>query len=174
MADQMDLLVAGPDKHVLAAALRHNNASGATPLTPADLVGEGLRLRDFSNGDIVIWVPPEQLDLVAVDRRDDILLTPRQFMLIENLPEQCATPVAGLIALDGISITTTLPVPAPTPGGASVWVFIEGATQPIVQKVNVAGGQTVGSEPLQLPSGDYRVLALAAGLCAALSVQTVP
>ena len=92
MVEKMDLIVAGPDRHVLAAAVRYNKAGGEP--TVIDLVGDGLRLRDVKTGDTVVTVPADQLSVVQADLRDDVLLTARNFALVDNLPEESAQPHA--------------------------------------------------------------------------------
>lgn len=170
MAEKMDLIVAGPDRHILAAALRHNKA-GADPAV-TDLVGDGLRLRDPVIGDIIVAVPAEELALVQVDLREDVLLTARNFALVDNLPEEGVKPHTDAIKLNGTHITVKLPAAAPQ--GAKVWAFIEGGPQPIVHKLSIASNADTSSEPLQLPSGTYRALVLATGVRAALVTEAVP
>ena len=170
MAEKMDLIAAGPDFHVLATALRHNQA-GAAPAA-IDLVGDGLRLRDPTNGDTIVTVPAEELKLAQVDLREDVLLTAHNFALVEGLPEEGAVPHANPIQLNGSTITANLPAVAPE--GANVWAFIEGGPQPIVHKLSVAAGASTASEPLQLANGNYRALVLATGVRAALVTETVP
>ena len=160
MAAKMDLLVAPSTGHILAAALR-NNTAGPTP-DAAALVGAGLLLRDPENGDTLITLPPEHLAVQSVDLRDDVLLTARNFELVDNLPELKNELVATALALDGTNITVTVDDPAPE-GGTIVWVYIEGGVQPIVQKVEIAKTLTTASEPLALPPGDYRALVLPPG-----------
>jgi hypothetical protein len=170
MVEKMDLIVAGPDRHVLAAAVRYNKAGGEP--TVIDLVGDGLRLRDVKTGDTVVTVPADQLSVVQADLRDDVLLTARNFALVDNLPEESAQPHATPIALNGSTITVNLPT-APAEG-ANVWAFIEGGPQPIVHKLTVAAGASASTEPLQLPSGSYRALVLATGVRAAVVAKAMP
>lgn len=170
MAETMDLIVAGPDRHILAVALRHNKA-GADPAV-ADLVGDGLRLRDPATGDTIVTVPAGELALAQADLREDVLLTAQNFALVDNLPEDGASPHANPIQLDGATITVNLPAVAPQ--GAKVWAFIEGGPQAIVHRLEIASGGSVSTEPLQLPNGSYRALVLATGVRAALAIETVP
>jgi hypothetical protein len=170
MAEKMDLIVAGPDRHVLAAALRHNKAGGDP--TASDLVGDGLRLRDPETGDTIVTVPAEELSLVQADLREDVLLTARNFALVDNLPEESASPHGTPITLSGSTITVNLPAPATE--DTNVWAFIEGGPQPIVHKLTVAATTSTSSEPLQLPSGSYRALVLATGVRAAVVAKAMP
>lgn len=170
MADKMDLIVAGPDRHILAVALRHNKA-GADPAV-ADMVGDGLRLRDPVTGETIVAVPAEELSLAQADLREDVLLTALNFALVDNLPEDGAPPHASPIQLDGATITVNLPAAAPN--GAKVWAFIEGGPQPIVHRLEIASGGSTSSEALQLPNGSYRALVLATGVRAALVTEAVP
>lgn len=170
MAEKMDLIVAGPDRHVLAVALRHNKA-GADPAV-ADLVGDGLRLRDPETGETIVTIPAEELALVQADLREDVLLTAHNFALVDNLPEDGAPPHANPIQLDGATITVNLPAAAPD--GAKVWAFIEGGPQPIVHRLEIAAGGSTSAEALQLPNASYRALILATGVRAALVTEAVP
>ena len=135
-------------------------------------MGDGLRLRDVKTGDTVVTVPADQLSVVQADLRDDVLLTARNFALVDNLPEESAQPHATPIALNGSTITVNLPT-APAEG-ANVWAFIEGGPQPIVHKLTVAAGASASTEPLQLPSGSYRALVLATGVRAAVVAKAMP
>jgi hypothetical protein len=171
MASKMDLIVAGPDRHVLAAAVRHN--TGSRPLAVADLVGSGLHLRDGSSGDVLVSIPPEQLDLAEADLRDDVLLTARQFVMAENLPEEGIAP-SGPIQLDGVKITASVPAAITVNASANVWAYIEGGPQPIVHRLTIDKGLTTASEPLHLPAGVYRVLVLATGVRADVVTESVP
>jgi hypothetical protein len=172
MASKMDLIVAGPDRHVLAAAIRHNQGSG--PPAIVDLVGTGLRLRDGSSGDILVSIPPEQLALAEADLRDDVLLTARQFVMAENLPEEGIAPAASQVQLNGSQITASVPAAITVTANANVWAYIEGGPQPIVHRLTIDKSMTTASEPLHLPAGQYRVLVLATGVRAALVNETVP
>lgn len=170
MAEKMDLIVAGPASHVLAVVLRQDMA-GPTP-DAALLVGSGLPLRDGQTGDVQLRIVPEHLKVATVDRREDVMLTPRLFSLVEALPEEGAAPHANPLALNGATITANLPAAAAI--DTPVWVYIEGAAQPIVQQLQVPSGSAAATEPLQLPSGAYAALVLAAGVRAALVSVTVP
>jgi hypothetical protein len=108
-----------------------------------------------------------------VDLRDDVLLVARNFVLVDGLPEEGDEPAANPVSLNGANITVSIPVTAPE-GGAMVWVYIEGPPQPIVHRVQVPELTLTGSEPLPLPAGDYRALALAPGVRARVVEITVP
>ncbi len=170
MPAKLDLLVVpGPTvspaiaptaAHVLAAFLR-GDAAGPVPDLPS-LVGEGLLIRDPATGVTQLTLAPQYLALRSIDLRDDVLMTPRQFVLIDNLPEIGAEPAAAPVTLTGTTITVALNEPAPS-GGSIVWVYIEGGPQPVVHRIEVPASQTVpaGPDPLMLSPGPYRMLVLA-------------
>jgi hypothetical protein len=160
MALNMDLIVFGQTGHVLAAALRHQTAGSAATID--EFVGDGLWLRDPSDGAVQLTVAPDNLSVVATPLREDVLVIARHFQVVDGMPEEKpeltgATPVD----LDGTDVTVTLPAAAV--GDVEVWVVIEGATDTIVQKVEIADGTTNASEPLALPNGTYQVLVLVPG-----------
>jgi hypothetical protein len=160
MALNMDLIVFGQTGHVLAAALRQQTA-GSGP-TPKDLVGDGLWLRNPADGAVQLIVGADQLSIVSLPARDDILVTARRFQVVDGLPEAKdeltgATPVK----LDGSTVTVTLP--AAVTSDTDVWVVISGISGTLVQKVGIAKGSASASEPLPLPAGTYQALVLATG-----------
>ena len=146
--------------HILAACLR-GDAAGPLPEV-SSLVGTGLLIRDAETGVTQLTVAPQYLAIRSVDLRDDVLMTPLQFVLVDNLPEIGAEPAAAPLTLTGTTISVTLNVAAPA-GGATVWVYIEGGQQPIVHRIEVPASSTVPAnpEPLMLSPGTYRALVLA-------------
>jgi hypothetical protein len=174
MAAKMEILFVPSTEHILAAAVR-GNIAGAPP-SAASLVGAGLLFRNPASGDTLITLPAEHLAVQSIDRRDDVLLTARRFVLVDGLPELASAPAAtppGPLQLNGTTITVNLAVAAPA-GGSVVWVYIEGAAQPIVQRVQVPQASTVGTDPLLLPPGSYRALVLAPGHEPVALQETVP
>jgi hypothetical protein len=167
----MDLIIAGPAGHILAAGVRQDK-SGPQPDATA-LVGDGLMIRDAASGDTLLTVSAAHLSVQSVDLRDDVLMTARDFVLIDNLPEKGAAPAASPVKLNGSTIDVTIPASAPQ-GGTNVWVYIGGAAQPIVHQLRVVEAAATASEPLPLPSGDYWALVLAPGCRAAIVKQSIP
>lgn len=171
MASKMDLIVAGPAGHILAAGARQD-MSGPQP-DAAALVGDGLMIRSPASGGTQLTVVAAHLRVQSVDLRDDVLLSARDFVLTENLPEKGAAPAAVPVALNGATVTVNLPGFAPL-GGTRVWVYIGGAAQPIVHQLLVPQGANTIFEPLALPRGEYCALALAPGLSAAIVPISIP
>lgn len=171
MASKMDLIIAGPARHVLAAGVRQD-VSGPQP-DAAALVGDGLMMRDAVSGVTLLTVSAEHLSVQAVDLRDDVLMMAREFLLLDNLPEKGAAAAAVPVALNGSTIVVNIPAAAPQ-GGANVWVYISGAAQPIVQQLQVPEATTTKSEPLALASGTYWALVLAPGCKAEIVKATIP
>lgn len=166
MATTMDLITFAQSEHILAAFTRQDS-SGPQP-DAADLVGDGLLLRDPVSGDTLVTLPADQLAVKTVDLREDVLLTARRFSLRDNLPEQDPQPGPNPVQLDGMLVTVVSPNPAPR--DLEAWVYIEGSAglEPILHKVEIAETTLQGSENLMLPPGDYRVLALLPGYQPAL------
>ncbi|WP_419694226.1 hypothetical protein ACN2CC_26470 [Mesorhizobium muleiense] len=171
MASKMDLIMAGAAGHILAAGVRQDMA-GPQPGAAA-LVGDALMMRDPVSGNTLLNVASAHLSVQAVDLRDDVLMTARDFILVDSLPEKGADPHATPVQLDGATITVNLPSAAPE-GGATVWVYVEGAPQPIIHQVEVLETSTSANEPLVLPSGDYCALVLAPGCRAAIVETSIP
>lgn len=171
MASKMDLIIAGPARHVLAAGVRQD-VSGPQP-DAAALVGDGLMIRDAVSGEMLLTVSAEHLAVQSVDLRDDVLMMAREFFLVENLPEQGVAGAAVPVALNGSTIVVNIPSAAPV-GGTKVWVYVSGAAQPIVHQLQVLEAATTASEPLVLASGDYCALVLAPGCRAEIVETTIP
>ncbi|MDJ0653701.1 MAG: hypothetical protein QNJ40_06095 [Xanthomonadales bacterium] len=165
----MDLLVYKDTGHVLAAGLRQDR--GDSDPDVEEFVGDGLILRDAASGETLVTVPPDHLELRTIDQRDDVLMTARSFVLVDDLPEQKTDP-GDPLELDGAKIEVTLPAAAPE--NLAVSVLIEGGPQPLVHQVDLLKGSTVGTEALNLPSGDYRALVLIPGYRLSLEKVTVP
>ena len=157
MAALMDLIVAGPENHILAVAVRHDG-SGAAPDARA-LVGDGLPIFHPATGDTVVTVAAEQLRVETLDLRDDVLMEPYGFIIEDGLPEPSGAAHATPVVLNGTNITVNLLNNVPA-DGATVWVYIHGTQQPIIHQVEVASGNTA-TEPLLLPPGPYGILVLA-------------
>jgi len=170
MAALMDLIVAGPENHVLAAAVRRDG-SGAAPDARA-LVGDGLPIRNPATGDTLVTVLAEQLKVQSADLRDDLLMDARGFVIDNGLPEPGVAPAGTPVQLNGTTITVTLPYSAPS-SGATVWVYIAGGQQPIVHQIQVTSAFSA-SEPLPLPPGPYGILVLAPKVRAAVATITLP
>lgn len=171
MASKMDLIIAGPARHVLAAGVRQD-VSGPQP-DAAALVGDGLMIRDPVSGVTLLTVLAEHLVVQSVDLRDDVLMMAREFILVENLPEQGTAGAAVPVALNGSTIVVNIPTQAPE-GGAKVWVYVSGAAQPIVHQLQIPKLATTASEPLVLASGIYWALVLAPGCKAEIVKATIP
>lgn len=168
-AAQMDLIVAGPEKHILAVAVRRD-VTGAAP-DAAALVGEGLPIFNPATGDTVVTVAAEHLSVETVDLRDDVLMEPYGFVMEDGLPEPSGAAHGTPVVLNGSSITVNLLNNVPA-DGATVWVYIHGTQQPIIHQVEVASGNTA-TEPLLLPPGPYGILVLAPKVRAYAMTQTL-
>lgn len=161
MALNMDLIVFAQTGHVLAGALR-NQTGGAGP-TVKELAGEGVWLRNPSDGTLQLIVDAEHLGIASTPFRDDVLLAARRFQMVDGLPEaKDENTTVNPVVLNGTNVTVSLPVAVTS--NIDVWVVVTGSNiSPIVQKVEVLETATSGSEPLPLQSGTYQVLVLAPG-----------
>ena len=171
MASKMDLILAGPAGHILAAGTRQD-LKGPQP-DAAALVGDGLRIRDPVSGETRLSVVAAQLSVSTIDLREDVVMMAPRFILVDGLPEEGANPAATPAAFNGTTVTVNLPVADPN-NETTVWVYVDGGPQPIVQKVQVAKGLTTKAEPLVLASGDYTALVLTPGCRAAIVETTIP
>jgi hypothetical protein len=170
MAGKMDVLIVPSTGHILAAATR-GDPSGPAPDVAA-FVGSGLLFRDPATGATQLTLAAQHLTVQTIDERDDVLLSARRFVLVDNLPELGDAPAIAPLTLNGSTIAVAIPAVAPE-GGEVVWVYIEGGPQPIVQRVEVPEFVATGSEPLLLPPGTYRALVLAPGCESVVLERTV-
>jgi len=170
MSSTMDLVVFTATGHVLSAAVRDQVAGGQPNIS--DFVGNGLWLRDPATGETLLVVDPELLSSTSVDRRDSVLLTARNFGVVDNLPEELGQLGANPVQLNGANLTVALP--GNVSANTEVWLIIGGTSGQIVQKVQVPSGQASGIEPLTLQSGDYTVLMLAPGYRTTVVEEQVP
>jgi hypothetical protein len=168
----MDMIMAGPGGHILAAAMRQDS-SGPQP-DAAALVGDGLMIRDPVSGDTLLTVASAHLSAQWTDDvRDDVLMSARDFLLSDGLPEKGGDPHVTPVVLNGSTITVNIPVGNPA-SVSTVWVYVEGAAQPIVQQVQIDKSAVMAVEQLVLASGNYCALVLAPGRTAAIVKATIP
>lgn len=158
MSELMHLVVHAETGHVLAAGLTLENGTPAAD--PDSLIGEALLIRDPDSGQIEQTVSGDHLQVQTMAAREDVLMTAREFILVDGLPE--ASNDEPTVNLTGTQIIITLVTAAPL--DETVWVQIEGdnLVDPVVHRVNIPETLVSGQETLQLPSGQYRVLMLAA------------
>jgi hypothetical protein len=78
------------------------------------------------------------------------------------------------VTLDGNDVGVTLMTAAPQ--DLAVWVQVEGdnLVDPAIVQVNIDANAKVGTEPLPLPAGSYRVLLLAPAHRAVVLDVSVP
>jgi hypothetical protein len=168
---KMSLIVYGATGHVLGAFTRAGDPEGA--VTAEQVVGDGLLVRDPDTGETLLTVAPQHLEVKSVDRRDDVILAYRDYVLEDNVPVETlsTTGVVTYVAPSTLKIT----LPSAAPRDLKAWVQIEdGMPQPIVTPVDIVKGDTVGSAVVTLTPGDYNVLALVPGFRTLIFVLTVP
>jgi len=157
MTEQMTLLVNSHTQSVLAAAtLRGQSGSD---LEAADLVGEGLEIRNPADGQVLLEVEPDELEVKTADLLGDVLLQPRAYALVDDQPAlQISTP--GIIKTGtGVRVTYSA---LPAGEKAKVWVQLEGGFQDerfVLTAEGTSGGTSVDINHT-LPAGTFEALVL--------------
>jgi len=171
MAATMDLIVFLQTGHVLAGAVR-NQTGGAAPAA-SDLAGsDGLWLRNPSTGARQLVVGSDLLTLASAPLREDVLVTARHFQVVDGLPEAKPELTGAGVALNGTTVTVTLPAAATA--NLESWVVVDTPTGAVVQKVEIASAAVNGVENLALPNGSYQVLVLVPGYRLRVVQEAVP
>lgn len=172
MVAKMDLIIAGEKKdgHVLAAAFRQDASKPIADIVL--LAGAELPIRDAADGSTLIAIAAQHLKVEAADLRDDVLASPRDFVMDNGLPEPGLS--GTTLTHTGGNIKVTLPYSLP-PGtnGVTVRLHIDAGAQQIVHQVQIPSGNNA-TEPLPLPSGSYAVLVLAPKVLAEVKTLIVP
>jgi hypothetical protein len=171
MADKMSLILFDKTSHVLGAFTRAVDSGGDS--TPQDVAGDGLILRDASSGAEMAHVPPQLLKVMSIDRRDDVILRFRNYVVDDGVAQEkgAITTAAPLAYAAG---TLTLKIQNAAPKDLEAWVQLEdGVSQPIVLKVDIVETDTDGTAPVTLSPGDYNALVLVPGYASLLFKLTV-
>lgn len=157
--DKMTLIVFAETGHVLGAASRMADPEGER--TAEQLVGDGLELRDPETGDLLLTVPAQHLEAKIVDRIQQTLLAPYDYVLEGEMAEQkeeLATPVTLDISENEAKVDVPVPVLQPT----KAWLLVgKPGDDPVLTSAEISG--TSGSASLNISAGKYRVLALIPG-----------
>ena len=169
--DNMSLIVFEKTGHVLGAFTRTADPEGT--VTAEDVVGDGLALRDPDTGDDLVSVQPQHLTVQTIDRRDDVIVSHRSYVLEDGVAtERSALAAATALQYGGSTLTLTLPN-APSED-IEAWVQIEDdQSQPVVLSVEIFSSGTQGTASLTLTPGDYGVLVLVPGYRALVGSLTV-
>lgn len=168
--DKMSLIVLQKLGHVLGAFTR--TADDATDLKAKDVVGEELLVRDEATGDTLVRIPEQHLEVKPADRRDDVILAHRRYVLVDGLPEEKPSVTAAPAWIAGV-LTITLPSPPANDGKA--WVEIDnGQTEPTILTIDLTTAASTGTAPVTLSNGEYGILVAAPGYRAYVGHLTVP
>lgn len=167
--DQMGLIVFAKTGHVLAAFTRAIDPAGA--LTADNVVGSALFVRDPDSAEEMAHVEPQHLAVKIVDRRDDVLLLHRRYIVEEGLPVQGSAATLSLSYADPV---LTVDIGVNPSDDIEAWLQLEdGVSQPIVASVEIPAAGTSGDVELTLtPGTEYRALVLAPGFAAATETFT--
>lgn len=166
MSDRVTLVVAKETGHVLAVATRRTAPDGE--VEPAQLVGDGLQIRDPANGAVLLTVEPDSLDVKTADGIDDLLLQPRIYIVKDGQPIVGTTGVTATASPTGVAVT----LPAAPAQEAKAWVQVEGGTPPL--RLTQSAKTTVANVTLNmtLQAGTtYQILALVEGHQAELAAN---
>lgn len=168
MTEQMSLVVFARTGHVLGAVTRTANPEGK--LEPPDLVDDGMQLRDPTTGEQLLIVEPDNLKVVSVIRREPVLMTPRRYVVVDDVPQpepDLYDPIGGTPPVQFAAGKITLTLPAATSENLEAWVQVEGGPVParilLELKIVLAVSNIATTDDLPLAPGDYGVLAMVPG-----------
>jgi hypothetical protein len=160
--EKMSVIVYAATGHVLGAFTRAIDPEGT--LTADQVVGAALLVRDPESGNDIAHVEPQHLAIALVDRRDDLLLLHRRYVLADGVPAEQAV-LTSAPPIEHANGTLTITLDRAPADDAIVWVQLEdGVSQPIVVSVEVSAAAKTGSALVTLtPNVSYNALVLAPG-----------
>jgi hypothetical protein len=171
--NKMNVVAFTSTSHVLGAATR--SAQPDTALTVDDVVAHGIVVRDSTNAGLQAIIDKDQLKIALVDYDTRLVYRPQLFAVTDDLRVEQQDQTAGLtVALNGSTVTVTLPVA--TPSDIQVFVHITGGalSEPAVRAVPILKTFNVGTAGLVLGSGDYTAVILAPGYTTRIVTESVP
>ncbi|VTU20014.1 hypothetical protein H4CHR_00500 [Variovorax sp. PBS-H4] len=171
--NKMNVVAFKSTSHVLGAATR--NAQPDKPMTLDDLAANGIVVRDTANAGLQVLIGKEQLKMALVDYDTRLFYRPQLFAVTEDLQvEQQNEAALPAVALNGSTVSVTLP--ALTLSDIQVFVHVTGGalTEPAVRAVPIAHNTTVGSAGLVLGAANYTVVILAPGYATRIVAEAVP
>lgn len=171
--NKMNVVAFKSTSHVLGAATRSTQPDKA--LTVEDVVAHGIVVRDCTNAGLQALIDKDQLKIALVDYDTRLIYRPQLFAVTDDLRvEQQDEAVALTVALNGSTVTVTLP--AVTPSDIQVFMHVTGGalSEPAVRAVPIARTTNVGSVGLVLGSGNYTVVILAPGYTTRIVTESVP
>ncbi len=171
--NKMSVVAFKSTSHVLGAATR--NAQPDQALSVDDVAAGGILVRDSANAGLHALIDKDQLKIALVDHDTRLFYRPQLFTVTEDLRVEQQSEAAGLtVALDGSTVTVTLPVA--TPSDIQVFVHVTGGAlaEPVVRAVPIARTASAGAAGLVLGAGGYTVVILAPGYTTRVVAETVP
>lgn len=171
--NKMNVVAFKSTSHVLGAATR--NAQADKAMTLDDVAANGIVVRDSANVGLHVLIGKEQLKMALVDYDTRLVYRPQLFAVTEDLRvEQQNDAAVPTVALDGITVSVTLP--ALTLSDIQVFVHVTGGalTEPAVRAVPIVHNTTVGNAGLVLGAANYTVVILAPGYATRIVAEAVP
>jgi hypothetical protein len=159
--------------HVLCAFTRTSDPESEPDVET--VVGSALPLRDPETGDELLSLSVDLLKATNVDLNDSVLLVPRNYVLVDKVPQE-GTTLTNAPTYDPATKELKVALNGPVTESVTVTVYVEGgAAQGLPPlSVDIVAPASDGVATVTLAAGDYHVLALAPGYRASLTELTVP
>ena len=172
MTGSMTLVIHKDTKHALAVATKAANPD-ENPAA-ADLVGDGLLIRDPTTGQTLLQVAADDLEAIVTDADGSVLVAPRHFEFDNDTASELPALNNPLIGLNGTQVTVNLN--ANVTQETDVPVYILGGQMAVTEKVTVTipANNQQGSGAATLGNGAYHALALPPGFRPFTDEDTVP
>lgn len=171
--------------HVLGVVTRASQPDKAA--TSDEIAAGGFKLRGSEGNDIVVDIPENEIGVALVDYDTRALYQPHLFMeengVIEmknqgNYPNNPDGKLVNIsVVLSGSHVTVAIPAEVYDP--TEVFCHISGdiLSEPIFRSVTIPGtptsGATLGTEPLVLRKGSYKVAMFTPGYALAVFITAV-
>lgn len=170
--EQMSLIYFEKTGHVLGAFTRTSDSESEP--SAEDVVGDALLVRDPGDGQLLFSVGSQHLKVKNTDRIDSVLLAHRDYVLVDDAPEE-GDKITASPAYDPTTQKLTVTLPASPLEDVTVSIQIEdGTSQPILVSVDIPTTTASGAATLSLATGTYNVLVLAPGYRVYIDTVTVP
>jgi hypothetical protein len=172
--NKMNVVAFKSTNHVLGAATRSTQPDRT--LTVDDVVAHGILVRDSTDAGLQALIDKDQLKIALVDYDTRLIYRPQLFAVTDDLrvEQQIEAPATLTVALNGSTVTVTLP--SPTTSDIQVFVHVTGGalSEPAVRAVPILKPTAVGVAGLVLGSGHYTVVILAPGYTTMIVTEAVP
>jgi hypothetical protein len=170
--DKMNVVTFRSTNHILGALVR--TAQATTPVTVDQVAASGVLIRDSKNLRLQTLIDASLVQVAEIDYDTRVFYRPQLFAVNGGHAEQQTDSNTLTAALNGVTVTVTLPAAAP--GATEVFVHVSGGvlTEPIVRAVQIATTATVGVAGLVLGSGTYKIAIFAPGYLTVIMSDAVP